>query len=193
MDFSLNNKARRDCAELKDENVRALAKSRGITEEQALFSLMKKCPALFGAMQDWDDVKPICIAVMRELKGYLPFRDIFEIVLRVLNYYDTQVICVLRVFSDVQRLAYFVNEMIESMLEVAGYAAAVKKEFSLHSQDRLIMRGIVLKRITSVEVQKTLINDKMKFFKAEERLAAQFLTTDQVSALPHATDSEKAA
>ncbi|MDO4937149.1 MAG: hypothetical protein Q4E62_04460 [Sutterellaceae bacterium] len=159
---------------LKPEAVRALAQSRGISEEEAVFGLLKRFPALFGAMSDWDDVRPITISVIRELKSCLSYKDILLMVLRVLNLYDTQVISVLRVFSDVKRLAYFVNEMIESMLEVNEYADAIAQGYEITADNRVALRGIVLKRITSDEVQKVFLNDKSRFFRAEAYCAMPY-------------------
>ena len=64
-------------------------------------------------MSDWDDIRSISLAVMHELRPYQSYQDIYVFVMRVVNLYDTQIISVLRTFSDVRRLAYFVHEMIE--------------------------------------------------------------------------------
>ena len=102
---------------------------------------MRETPEVCGAMQDWDDIPNICIAVLRELKAFLPFQQAHDRVLHVIKLYDTQVITVLRAFSDVKRLAFFVNEMVETLLEVPAYSAMID--------------------------QQVFMNDKGKFFKAE--------------------------
>ncbi len=70
------------------ENMRAIAKERGISEEDAVFSLMRDVPAMFAIMQDWDDMRTISTAVIRELKSYMSFRNIYVFVMRVVNLYD---------------------------------------------------------------------------------------------------------
>lgn len=157
--------------ELEPENIRAIAKERGISEEDAVFSLMRDVPAMFAIMQDWDDMRTISTAVIRELKPYMSFRNIYAFVMRVVNLYDTQVISVLRIptESDVKRLAYFVNEMVESMLEVRPYYEHVERIVADESgqADRIIMRGYVLRQITSSQVRDILVGDMAHFFRAE--------------------------
>ena len=55
--------------ELEPAKVREMAAQLGLTEEETVFSLMKRHPALFGAMNDWDDIRNITIADIRELKS----------------------------------------------------------------------------------------------------------------------------
>lgn len=47
--------------ELEEGNIRKIAHTRGISEEEALFSLMKSQPCMFGAMSDWDDIRSISL------------------------------------------------------------------------------------------------------------------------------------
>lgn len=166
MDFVSAGRAK----ELQQENILAQAHKQGIPTEEVLFSLMRYTPELFGAMQDWEDIQNICTAAIRELEPYISFRQIYDLVMHVVKLYDTHVITVLRVFSDVKRLAYFINEMIETMLEVPAYAEAIEQQVSLLTngeKDKVASRGFVLRRITSPEVREVLLNDKAKFFKAE--------------------------
>lgn len=155
--------------ELQDDNIRAMAAKEGLSVEEMLFTLMRDTPELFGAMQDWDDVQNVCTAAIRELMPFSSCREIYELVLHVVKLYDTQVITVLRIFSDVRRLAFFVNEMIETMLEVGPYKQAIEAEVAKFSSesDRIAVRGLVLRRITSAEVREILVHDKARFFKAE--------------------------
>ena len=153
--------------ELEPAKVREMAAQLGLTEEETVFSLMKRHPALFGAMNDWDDIRNITIAVIRELKGCVSYREIYEMILRVVDLYDTQVISVLRVFSDVKRLAYFVNEMIESMLEMPDYRDKLTAQYGLTTADKLALRGIVLERITNQGVRDVFMKDRCRYFSAE--------------------------
>ena len=110
---------------LSDEAIQEVVKQRGITEEEAIFNLMKNQPTMYGAMSDWDDIRNISMAVIKELRPYRSCREAYEFVMNVVTLYDTRVISVLRVFSDVRRLAIFVHEMIESLLEIPQYRRAI--------------------------------------------------------------------
>lgn len=68
---------------------------------------------------------------MHELRPYQSYQDIYVFVMRVVNLYDTQIISVLRTFSDVRRLAYFVHEMIEGLLEIPLYQTNLAKEYGV--------------------------------------------------------------
>ena len=168
--------------ELRPEAVEALARERGITPEEAVFSLMKTSPSLFGALSDWDDVRTITIAAIRELRPFLSYADIYTLMLRVIDLYDTQVISVLRVFSDVKRLAYFVNEMIEQLGDIPDYRSAVCSTYDLSPDNRLAVRGVILKRITSPEVRQVLLEDRGRYFKAESICAPDFATPSRALA-----------
>ncbi|WP_443744410.1 hypothetical protein [Sutterella sp.] len=152
-----------------------LARRRGITEEEALFSIMRKQPSFYGALSDWDEFEPITIAVIREMKPYMTYAQISESLTRVVTLYDTQVISVLRVFSDVKRLAYFINEMIETLLEIDDYRRVLLAEYGLDEADYIAARGLVLKRITSEDVQTLLFTDRNRFFRAESFCASRIL------------------
>ena len=155
---SANNKY---AEQLQQESVLFMSRQQGIPEEEIIFGLMRSTPEVVGAMQDWDDIQNICIAVIRELKPYVSFRQIYDLVNRVVRLYDTQIITVLRVYSDVKRLAYFINEMIEVMLETPAYCAHVEqtvRSFTGEKDDRVAARGVVLRRITSPEVRKLFIS-----------------------------------
>lgn len=154
-------------AALEPTALAALAKERGVSEEEAVFGLLYRSPVLFGALSDWDDVRPIVISVIAELKPFLPWTKIYALALRVVSLYDTQVISVLRVYSDVKRLAYLVNEFVETMLEVGDYARFVSDAYAVPADNRMLLRGAVIKRITNTEVQKIFLNDKSRFFRAE--------------------------
>lgn len=160
---------------IRDEDVLALARARGETAEEALFRMMRKCPAAFGATCDWEDFGSISIAVMRELKPYKTYQAVYNLVLRVFQLYDTQVISVLRVFSDVERLAYFVNEMIETMLEVSHYRDALSVEYGVDTANKIALRGIVLFRITSVGVRNVFKCENKAFFRAESFCARKLI------------------
>ena len=67
--------------ELEEGNIRTIAHTRGISEEEALFSLMKSQPCMFGAMSDWDDIRSISLAVMHELRPYQSYQDIYVFVM----------------------------------------------------------------------------------------------------------------
>lgn len=161
--------------ELEEGNIRTIAHTRGISEEEALFSLMKSQPCMFGAMSDWDDIRSISLAVMHELRPYQSSQDIYVFVMRVVNLYDTQIISVLRTFSDVRRLAYFVHEMIEGLLEIPLYQTNLAKEYGVSPDDKIILRGIVLNRITSPEVRKLFQDDRSRYFRAESFCAMEAL------------------
>ncbi len=77
---------------LQPENVRTTALKLGLSEEEIIFSYMRETPEVCGAMQDWDDIPNICIAVIRELKAFLIFQQAHDRVLHVIKLYDTQVI-----------------------------------------------------------------------------------------------------
>ena len=162
--MKLSDKRKKD---LSTAAVEALASERGITVEEAVFTRMKTSPSLFGALSDWDDVRTITIDAIRELRPFLPYADIYAILLRVIDLYDTQVISVLRVFSDVRRLAYFVNEIVEQLNDVVPYREAVVSFYGLDPSNRLAVRGAILKRITSPELRTLLLNDRGRYFKAE--------------------------
>lgn len=155
--------------ELKPENIEKIVASKKISQEEAVFGLMRDVPALFGAMSDWDDISNISIAVIGQLKHFMSYEDCYKLVLRVVTLYDVNVVTIVRSFSDVRRLAYFVNEMIESMLEVPEYAAYIQKEVAekFNTNDHTLSRGVVLRKITREAVQTLLVNDKERFFKAE--------------------------
>ena len=91
----------------------------------------------------------------------------FRLVLQKVHEYDTQVICVIRAFSDVRRLAYFVNEMVETLLENNGYRRMILKTYDLDERERLVMRGIVLNRITTAEIREVLLSDRCRYFETE--------------------------
>lgn len=152
---------------LDNAKVVQTARERGCTEEEVVFSIIKRYPALFGALNDWDDIRPITLCVIRELMPFMTFEKVFNTILTVLTLYDTQVISVCRAYSDVKRLAYFVNEMIETLLEVDGYERSLIEQYETGNDNRVVLRGIVLKRITGSEVQKLFLNDQSRFFKAE--------------------------
>ena len=160
---------------LQEENVRMIADKRGLSVEEALFSMMKTQPFMFGATSDWEDIRPICIAVIRELLPYKSCEEIYHFVLRVVTLYDTEVITVLRVFSDVRRLAYFVNEMIESLLEIPSYCDFIVHKYGADPTDKIMLRGLVLKRITSEGVQEIFLEDTSRFFRAETFSVARAL------------------
>lgn len=153
--------------ELRTEAVEAVARERGIAVEDVIFGYMKTSPELFGALSDWDDVRNITISVIRELKHYMPYVDIYRTMLRIIDLYDTEVISVLRVYSDVRRLAYFVNEMVECLYETAAYREALAKATGLEPDNRIALRGEILIRITSREVRHVLLCDPGEYFKAE--------------------------
>ena len=102
---------------------------------------------------------------------------IYVFVMRVVNLYDTQIISVLRTFSDVRRLAYFVHEMIEGLLEIPLYQTNLAKEYGVSPDDKIILRGIVLNRITSPEVRKLFQDDRDRYFRAESFCAMEALQT----------------
>lgn len=154
-------------AALRPEKIDAEAARRHLPAEELVFNLMKGNPALFGAMSDWDDIGLICIGVMRELKPFMSYVDMFRLVLQKVHEYDTQVICVIRAFSDVRRLAYFVNEMVETLLENDGYRRMILKTYDLDERERLVMRGIVLNRITTAEIREVLLSDRCRYFETE--------------------------
>lgn len=167
---------------IRDEDVLALARARGETAEEALFRMMRKCPVAFGATCDWEDFGSISIAVMRELKPYKTYQAVYNLVLRVFQLYDTQVISVLRVFSDVERLAYFVNEMIETMLEVSHYRDALSVEYGVDTANKIALRGIVLFRITSVGVRNVFKCENKAFFRAESFCARKLIAREAAGA-----------
>ncbi len=91
----------------------------------------------------------------------------------------------LRAFSDVKRLAFFVNEMVETLLEVPAYSAMIDQQvfaFTNGDKDRIVARGFVLRRITSTEVRALLMKDKGKFFKAEIMRSESFGNTQHNNA-----------
>lgn len=162
-------------AQLKDEAIQAFAQDRGITEEEAIFNLMKNQPTMYGAMSDWDDIRNISIAVIRELRPYRSCREVYEFVMNVVTLYDTRVISVLRVFSDVRRLAIFVHEMIESLLEIPQYRRGIIDQYQADANDQILLRGIVLKRITREPVQTLFEEDRNRFFRAEAFRASELI------------------
>lgn len=151
------------------------AKKRGRPVEEVLYGRMKRNPYVYGATSDWPEIRPITIAVMRELKNYLPYQEIHDMVLYVIELYDTQVISVLRRYGDVHRLALFVNQMIESSLAVPAYEAALLREYKLAPTNRILLRGIVLRRIADPEVLNIFTADSSDFFRAENYCAKRFL------------------
>ena len=170
---------------LQPEYVRTTSLKLGLSEEEIIFSYMRETPEVCGAMQDWDDIPNICIAVLRELKALLTFQQAHDQVLHVIKLYDTQVITVLRAFSDVKRLAFFVNEIVETLLEVPAYSAMIDQQvfaFTNGDKDRIVARGFVLRRITSTEVRALLMKDKGKFFKAEIMRSESFGNTQHNNA-----------
>lgn len=151
------------------------AKKSGRPVEEVLYGRMKRNPYVYGATSDWPEIRPITIAVMRELKNYLPYQEIHDMVLYVIELYDTQVISVLRRYGDVHRLALFVNQMIESSLAVPSYEAALLREYKLAPTNRILLRGIVLRRIADPEVLNIFTADSSDFFRAENYCAKRFL------------------
>lgn len=184
-DLILNSAISTRSKKLQPENVRTTALKLGLSEEKIIFSYMRETPEVCGAMQDWDDIPNICIAVIRELKAFFTFQQAHDRVLHVIKLYVTQVITVLRAFSDVKRLAFFVNEMIETLLEVPAYSAMIDQQvfaFTNGDRDRIVARGFVLRRITSTEVRALLMKDKGKFFKAEIMRSESFGNTQHNNA-----------
>lgn len=157
-----------------DEILREAEKS-GRPVEEVLYGRMKRNPYVYGATSDWPEIRPITIAVMRELKNYLPYQEIHDMVLYVIELYDTQVISVLRRYGDVHRLALFVNQMIESSLAVPAYEAALLEEYKLAPTNRILLRGIVLRRIAEPDVLRIFLTDSSDFFRAENYCAKRFL------------------
>lgn len=160
---------------LSDEAIQEVVKQRGITEEEAIFNLMKNQPTMYGAMSDWDDIRNISMAVIKELRPYRSCREAYEFVMNVVTLYDTRVISVLRVFSDVRRLAIFVHEMIESLLEIPQYRRAIIEQHHVDANDQILLRGIVLKRITREPVLTLFQEDRNHFFRAEVFRATELL------------------
>lgn len=160
---------------LSEDAIKALAEERGISEEEAIFHWMKNQPTMYGAMSDWDDIRNISIAVIRELRPYRSCSEVYEFVMNVVTLYDTRVISVLRVFSDVRRLAIFVHEMIESLLEVPQYRRGIINLYHVDANDQILLRGIVLKRITREPVQTLFEEDRNRFFRAEAFRATELM------------------
>lgn len=164
-----------EAARINEATVRALAQRRKITEEEALFALMKNQAEINATLSDWDDVRSITVAVIRELKPYLDYWTIYLLVLRVMTLYSTHVISLYQSFSDVKRLALFLNEMLETCLENEDYAREVRRTCgNKDCEDRVLMRGLVLTRIAPPEVMALFLENRPYFFKAEWYCARRF-------------------
>lgn len=72
-DLILNSAISTRSKKLQPENVRTTALKLGLSEEKIIFSYKRETPEVCGAMQDWDDIPNICIAVIRELKAFFYF------------------------------------------------------------------------------------------------------------------------
>ena len=157
-DLILNSAISTRSKKLQPENVRTTALKLGLSEEEIIFSYMRETPEVCGAMQDWDDIPNICIAVLRELKAFLTFQQAHDRVLHVIKLY---------------------------LLEVPAYSAMIDQQvfaFTNGDKDRIVARGFVLRRITSTEVRALLMKDKGKFFKAEIMRSESFGNTQHNNA-----------
>lgn len=154
-------------AKLTDEAVAELAEKKHWREDQALFSLMRNTPTMYGATSDWNEIEDICKSVIREIRPYYSCRECYEFIMNIVDAYDTIVISIHRDYTDVRRLAYFVNEMLEQMIQITPYAEAIAKEYGIDPDLHRLMRGLIYYRIVEEPVRDVFLRDPDLFFYSE--------------------------
>ncbi len=159
--------------ELEPQSIAATAERLRIGEAEAVFRLMRNQPVVGAASYDWADIPIISMAVIRELLPFMSYREVYCKVLKVITLYDTEVISIYRSFTHMHRLALFVNEMTEVMLEVPGFAQYVQSIAKARTgcTERLIVRGLVMCAIARKEVRDALTNRHPGYFRDEIGLA----------------------
>lgn len=159
--------------ELEPQIIVATVERLRIGEAEAVFRLKSNQPVVGAVSYDWADIPIISVAVIRELLPFLSYRDIYCKVLKVITLYDTEVISVHRTFTDMHRLALFINEMTEVMLEVSGFAQYIECIVLARTgcKERLIVRGLVMCAIARKEVRDALTKRHPGYFREEIGLA----------------------
>ncbi len=159
--------------ELEPQIIVATVERLRIGEAEAVFRLKRNQPVVGAVSYDWADIPIISVAVIRELLPFLSYRDIYCKVLKVITLYVTEVISVHRTFTDMHRLALFINEMTEVMLEVSGFAQYIECIVLARTgcKERLIVRGLVMCAIARKEVRDALTKRHPGYFREEIGLA----------------------
>ena len=146
-------------SQLTQEHVDAECAHRNKKPESVIFDLLYEAPAVMWVAYDWDSVRYItqrAIAVMIKTHTYL---EAYRAMLGILSLYESVLANYVAPIEPIKRLAIFVNEVAETLLEDEPLKTRIAEEF--------FVRGKMIALITSPSCRKLLLDATDRYFFSE--------------------------
>lgn len=154
-------------SQLTQEHVDAECAHRNKKPESVIFDLLYESPAVMWVAYDWDSVRYItqrAIAVMIKTHTYL---EAYRVMLGILSLYESVLANYVAPVEPIKRLAIFVNEVAETLLEDEPLKTRIAEDLHWDRTDKFFVRGKMIALITSPSCRKLLLDATDRYFFSE--------------------------
>ena len=144
--------------------------------EAIIFLIHERLGTLY-IFSDWDDAEPILTSAIFELVPHVPIEGIAQTMLDTLSTFEAAIYGSTLRLTDEERLAIYLNELIETMLHFDEYANYLMEHFKVEcpKPNRLVLRGLSLRNIARKEVCDFFAESPKRYFVPELYFSEPFI------------------